>query len=147
MEVRSPRRTIFSKQPKTPSITKALKVLEKMKQKLPTSKETVEEVNTAPLSFSDSDAGSSSGEPYVPYLPQEEMVFEAATPVTPVIPEDQPLGTQDKDEGNADNAFEAQPVKKPATEDVNVDALGINWDRTFFVASPKLPFHLPWRTN
>ena len=120
------RENLTSKLPKTPSIAKALKVLREMKQKLPASKESVE-VSAAPLSFSSSDTGSSSGEPYVPSLPQDEMVFEAATPVTPGVPDDQPLGAQDK-KGEAGGASEAQP-EKPAPENINVDALGINWDR------------------
>ena len=59
------------------------------------------------------------------------MVFEAATPVTPAIPEDQPLGTQDEDKGNADNAAEAS-AKKPITEGINIDAFGIEWDQDLF---------------
>ena len=98
-----------------------------MKQKLPISKESVE-VSVAPLSFSNSDTGSSSGEPYIASLLQDDMVFEAATPVTPGIRDDQPLGAQDEVKGSAGNIPEAQP-KKPAFEDINVDALGINWDR------------------
>ena len=57
------------------------------------------------------------------------MAFEAATPVTPGIPEGQPLGTQDEEEGNVGNDFEAQPVEEPAAEGINIDALGIKWDQ------------------
>jgi len=115
---------LTSRLPKTPSIAKALKVLKEMKQKLPASKESI---STAPLSFSSSDT-ESSDEPYIPALPRDERVFEAATPVSPGTFDEQPLGTQHKEKGDAGDTSEAHP-EMPASEDINVDALGINWDQ------------------
>ena len=66
-------------------------------------------------------------------------MFEVTTPVTPGIPEDQPLGTQDEEKGNTgepyDDAakvpgnFKARPVEEPATGGINIDAFGTKWDQ------------------
>ena len=66
------------------------------------------------------------------------MVFEVTTPVTPGIPEDQPLGTQDEDKGNTSEPYddaakvpgdsEAKLVDESATRGINTDTFGIEWD-------------------